>query len=113
MIFSVMFTFVNFLHELLFNKLIVNAKNVFAKWVGSGFPSKKGWDGGINGKKWAGKWDLRSLLGTLLIIQRQMPYPSMPIVSTSKLGFLYQSFNLFRKECMKTSQSICMGLSSL
>ena len=67
MIFSVMFTFVNFLNELLFNKLIVNAKNVFAKWVGSGFPSKKGWDGGINGKKWAGKWDLRSLLGTLEI----------------------------------------------
>ena len=40
-------------------------RKVFAKWVGSGFPSEKGWDGGINGKKWAGKWDLRSLLGTL------------------------------------------------
>ena len=34
--------------------------------MGSGFPSKEGWDGGINGKKRAGKWDLRSLLGTLL-----------------------------------------------
>ena len=65
MIFSVMFTFVKFLRYLLFNKLIINAKNVFAKWVGSGFPSEKGRDGGINEKNWAGKRDLRSLLGTL------------------------------------------------
>ena len=34
--------------------------------AGSGFPGKKGWDGGINSEKWAGKWDLRSLLWTLL-----------------------------------------------
>ena len=37
--------------------------------MGSGFPSEKGRDGGINGKKWAGKWELGSLLGTLYYIQ--------------------------------------------
>ena len=33
--------------------------------MGSGFPCEKGRDGGINEKNWAGKRDLRSLLGTL------------------------------------------------
>jgi len=32
---------------------------------GIGIPKRKRADGGINGKKWAGKRDLRSLLGTL------------------------------------------------
>ena len=35
-----------------------------------GIPKQKGWDGGINGKKWAGKWDLRSLLGTLYPVEK-------------------------------------------
>jgi len=33
--------------------------------AGSGFPGKKGRDGGINRKKLAGKWDLKTLLWTL------------------------------------------------
>jgi len=33
---------------------------VLEKWAGSGFSGKKGRDGGINRKKWAGKRDLRA-----------------------------------------------------
>jgi len=43
------------------------------KWAGSGFPSKKGQDGGINRKKLAGKWDLRTLLWTLISHSPKLP----------------------------------------
>jgi len=38
---------------------------------GIGIPKKKGRDGGINRKKWAGKRDLRTLLWTLVYDNRQ------------------------------------------
>ena len=38
-----------FLVSVLMVQLIINVtENVFEKWVGSGFPGKKGRDGGIN-----------------------------------------------------------------
>ena len=60
-------------------------QNVFVKWVGSGFLSEKGRDVGINGKKWAGKRDLRSLLGTFLIVSWRSKI-SDPTVHMEKSG---------------------------
>ena len=50
MIFSVMFTFVNFLHELLFNKLIVNAKTSLQNGWDRDSQAKKGGMAGLTGK---------------------------------------------------------------
>lgn len=53
------------------------------KGAGSGFPGKKGQDGGINRKKWERKQDLRTLLWTL----KSTDYPGVKhqkIVATDK-----------------------------
>ena len=65
--------------------------------MGSGFPTEKGRDSGINGKKWAGKWDLRSLLGTLKIASLNKPTKS------KTLGWLQPCCVRFRKSGVKNS----------
>ena len=63
--------------------------------MGSGFPNEKGWDGGIYGKKWAGKQDLRSLLGTLVFLYVLKDY-TQSNMHTSKLKTSH-SHNTFYK----------------
>ena len=50
MIFSVMFTFVKFLRQLLFNKLIINAEKSLQSWWDRDSLGKKGGMAGVTGK---------------------------------------------------------------
>ena len=50
MVFSVMFTFVKFLPQLLFNKLIINAEKSLQSWWDRDSLGKKGGMAGLTGK---------------------------------------------------------------